>query len=156
MFHVKHCQCVSVSIFMYVQRVSNETTKTSYEANEGATESGQNRSVGGVEKTSAVPAGGVGGHVQTTEEAGDAAAGCRRSGMVPTGRTRLPDANQPGTPKSDDGGEGDGAGVTNPGCEHRCSLATMRPKHPAMSVSTSCCQRRTTRQPARRRRRKLR
>ena len=64
-----------------------------------------------MEKASAVPAGGVGRHVQAGEEAGDTAAGRRRAGVVPTSGAGLPDADQPGSAEGDDRGEKEGAGV---------------------------------------------
>ena len=53
----------------------------------------------------------MGWDVQAGEEAGDAAAGRRRAGVVPTSRARLPDANQPGSAEGDDRGAKEGAGV---------------------------------------------
>ena len=53
----------------------------------------------------------MGRHVQTGEEAGYAAAGRRRAGVVPTSRAGLPDADQPGSAEGDERGEKEGAGV---------------------------------------------
>ena len=53
----------------------------------------------------------MGRHVQAGEEAGDAAAGRRRAGVVPTSGAGLPDADEPGSAEGDDRGEKEGAGV---------------------------------------------
>ena len=60
---------------------------------------------------SAVPAGGVGRHVQAGEEAGDTAAGRRRAGVVPASGAGLPDADQPGSAEGDDRGEKEKRGI---------------------------------------------
>ena len=54
----------------------------------------------------------MGRHVQAGEEAGDAAAGRRRAGVVPTSGAGLPDADQPGSAEGDERGEKEGAGVS--------------------------------------------
>src|SRR5208282_2044652 len=110
-FHVEHCTCICVRMIIYVHNDSNETTETSYEAGESSAKSDRNCGVGGVEEASAVPAGGVGWHVQAAEEAGDFTAGRGRAGMVPTGRAGLPDTDQPGSAEGDERREKEGARV---------------------------------------------
>jgi len=65
-------------------------------------------------KASAGTDAGVAGILQADQEGSDVASGCRRSGMVQTAGTRLPDENQSGTAEADVGREEDIGGVSTP------------------------------------------